>query len=227
MIIAWMVYAAILGALAYAGAAAAERVVAVWSGGRRFALGGRARAATVVPAFLAAGGRTTREQLSPAEFDARAMAGTLEPRASSAAPVMPAARMKQLIGSANITRINRMLIAVDPYVRGAWLLVSGLLVALYLSAIVRLYLRSRWWREGELDGEQVLVAPDLGPAVVGLFSPRIVVPGWARSLDLRARRFMLRHEDEHVRARSPAASRRRSCCCSFRGTPHSGPSLGA
>ena len=48
-----------------------------------------------------------------------------------------------------------------------------------------------------------MVAPNLGPAVIGILEPRVVIPVWAFELDVRSRRFMSRHEDEHIRAADP------------------------
>src|SRR2546428_4222727 len=42
-----------------------------------------------------------------------------------------------------------------------------------------------------------------GPAVAGLWPPRIVLPEWALRLGDRERRLMLAHEDQHVRAWDP------------------------
>jgi hypothetical protein len=46
----------------------------------------------------------------------------------------------------------------------------------------------------------VLLAPDTGPAVVGLLRGRIVLPAWAREADPRVLETMVAHEREHLRA---------------------------
>jgi TonB family protein len=66
-----------------------------------------------------------------------------------------------------------------------------------------LALRRRGWRAAEVDGVPVLVSSDVGPAVVGLFRSRIVLPAWALAADEGARRLVLEHEREHVRAGDP------------------------
>lgn len=53
------------------------------------------------------------------------------------------------------------------------------------------------------DGELVLWTSELGPGVVGVRRPRIVVPDWVRRLDGRRREMLLLHEREHVRCRDP------------------------
>src|SRR5207248_210382 len=70
-------------------------------------------------------------------------------------------------------------------------------------ALVRLSFRRRRWREATLNGICVLIAPDVGPAVIGAARPRVVIPSWSLSLDDQSRSLMLRHEAEHIAARDP------------------------
>jgi hypothetical protein len=55
----------------------------------------------------------------------------------------------------------------------------------------------------DIDGVRVVVTPDCGPAVLGIWRQRILIPGWALSLNREARGLMLRHEREHLRALDP------------------------
>jgi len=54
-----------------------------------------------------------------------------------------------------------------------------------------------------VDGHPVLLTTDIGPAVVGVLRPTILLPAWAFALGEADRRLMLEHEAEHVRARDP------------------------
>lgn len=58
--------------------------------------------------------------------------------------------------------------------------------------------RSGWDREALL-GVPVRVAPDFGPAVVGIRKPEIVVPRWVLTLPDESLSLILRHETEHLR----------------------------
>ncbi|HEX2191067.1 MAG TPA: M56 family metallopeptidase [Longimicrobiaceae bacterium] len=49
----------------------------------------------------------------------------------------------------------------------------------------------------------MLVSRDTGPAVVGLFRSRIVLPEWAAGADAARRDLLLEHELEHLRAGDP------------------------
>ena len=75
-----------------------------------------------------------------------------------------------------------------------------MLTALMLVGAMTLARQRRQWREAIVSGEPALLSPTTGPAVVGLLSPRIVLPGWALGLDAASLDLILRHEREHVRA---------------------------
>jgi beta-lactamase regulating signal transducer with metallopeptidase domain len=86
-------------------------------------------------------------------------------------------------------------------VGSAWLLLS--LVALVLLSVVHLRIRRarREWAEAELFGTRVRIAPDVGPAVVGVVRPQIVVPRWLLSRSPSEQALVLAHEREHLRGR--------------------------
>jgi TonB family protein len=82
-----------------------------------------------------------------------------------------------------------------------WLCASLLLLA-HLALALQAVARAQ--REGKprfVDGVPVLVTRGLGPAVAGVRRPRIVVPEWLLDLDAALRTVVLRHEQEHCRAR--------------------------
>jgi TonB family protein len=78
----------------------------------------------------------------------------------------------------------------------------ALLLYLAVSAL-RIRAEGRGWRRGEVDGVAVLVSEATGPAALGLFRGRVVLPEWALSLDEGLRRLLVLHEAEHVRAKDP------------------------
>ncbi|RPI64595.1 MAG: hypothetical protein EHM50_00425, partial [Lysobacterales bacterium] len=60
---------------------------------------------------------------------------------------------------------------------------------------------ARRWPTVEVDGAPVLVSEQLGPAVLGLLRPHVVVPRWLLEAPEHVRAIALRHEREHVAAR--------------------------
>lgn len=82
----------------------------------------------------------------------------------------------------------------------AWLLASITLALVLLAGRARLLRASSRWRGTEVDGVPVRLSEAVGPAVVGLLRPRIVLPAWANALPKAERALIIRHELEHVRA---------------------------
>ena len=85
----------------------------------------------------------------------------------------------------------------------AMLWVAGSVATLFVLALVHLRLRRarRVWPEAELHGSRVRIAPRVGPAVVGVVRPEIVVPRWLLGCTPDEQRLVLTHESEHLRAR--------------------------
>lgn len=82
----------------------------------------------------------------------------------------------------------------------AWLLLSLATAAAPALAAVSLRRRRRGWREASLAGSAVLVAADAGPAVVGLWPARIVVPAWLLAAPPQRQALVLAHEQSHIDA---------------------------
>lgn len=90
---------------------------------------------------------------------------------------------------------------LDLLLAAVWLCASVVLLA-HLTLALRMVMRAQ--REGTsrvVDGVPVLVTRGLGPAVAGVLHSRIVVPEWLLDLDASLRTIVLRHEQEHCRAR--------------------------
>ena len=81
-------------------------------------------------------------------------------------------------------------------------LASSLGLALLLLRTHRMLTdeRSRW-PTSSVSGRDVYVSTDRGPAVAGVLRPWIVLPRWSLDLPEAELRFVVLHEEEHVRAR--------------------------
>ncbi|WP_017464086.1 M56 family metallopeptidase [Dyella ginsengisoli] len=96
--------------------------------------------------------------------------------------------------------------APDPvamWLRTGWLVLSVLALCALLVGAALLQRRKRGWREATMCGEHVLVAADAGPAVAGLWQPRIVVPAWLLQASEQQQRDVLAHERSHLEAGDP------------------------
>lgn len=84
-----------------------------------------------------------------------------------------------------------------------WLLLSGAVTLRFGAAVWTLRRSIRDGETASYNGQRLLLTTETGPAVVGLFQPRIVVPGWFGSLDRTYREMVIRHEREHARTHDP------------------------
>ena len=107
------------------------------------------------------------------------------------------------VGAATAARGREAPIVSDRVLGSAWLAASAV-VALWLVATQRrLRRRLRAYPPRIVDGQRVLVSSGLGPAVVGVVRPQIVLPEWALSVPESDRRIIVAHETEHRQAHDP------------------------
>jgi TonB family protein len=92
---------------------------------------------------------------------------------------------------------------LDVPLRWGWGLASVAMLFVLAVAVARLVSQRRRWRQAAVDGRLVLVSGNIGPAVVGVWGPRVVLPEWALALPAHDRELMLAHEEQHVRASDP------------------------
>jgi beta-lactamase regulating signal transducer with metallopeptidase domain len=84
-----------------------------------------------------------------------------------------------------------------------WAVLSVLAFLVYFIVHGRLGRAKRAWPSAELHGARVRLAPDAGPAVIGLVRPEIVVPRWLLQRTAAEQRMVIAHEAEHLRAHDP------------------------
>src|SRR4051812_32852836 len=199
MLLSWMAYAWLFAAVVAIGAMAADRTFSIWRRATRGVWVTALIASAVIPVTLALSPRRVviesidtagdaRWSVDPSSFGAPTRS-TTAPRAAAPAPSV--ATQWQIPASWN--RTAGML----------WLTASVLLLAMIARSFALLRRRHRSWARVQLDGLEVLVAHDVGPAVAGVVKPSIVLPEWALRLEGERRRMMLRHEMEHIRAGDP------------------------
>jgi hypothetical protein len=91
--------------------------------------------------------------------------------------------------------------SLDMALTFAWPSMSVLLLILLAGGLVRIVHAARGWRRMRLEDGDVLVAPNFGPALVGIVRPEIVLPEWSLQLDRELLRIAWLHEAEHRAAR--------------------------
>ena len=96
---------------------------------------------------------------------------------------------------------GQILTFMDRFTPLVWLGSSAALLSVLAVGLTLLRLRSRRWTHTRLDGEEVALSHDFGPALVGVLHPVIVMPHWVLGLSDHERTLALRHEVEHRNAR--------------------------
>lgn len=199
MIAPWMLYAALLGALVSLVALPLERVAALWRMPRR----GIWMAAIAASAFVPLGVLMTPAAPPPATQP------SLEVGEVTAGPIAALEMERSAVGrlrervTASMTAAGRAVQPLDRPLAVIWGASSLAVLLLLAGSALRLHRHRRGWELRVVDGAEVLVADDLGPAALLGPAPGIVLPRWALDLDAPLRRLVLRHELEHRAAGDP------------------------
>ena len=194
MIATWMFYACVVSACFGLAALALERVHRLFERPRRFVWAAPIAASLLVPvAGLVLPGVPAPLSVAPGLVSigdrVAALAGT------GRAPAVASSSVQSTIGPV-IAALSRPLLAL-------WAGASLVLALGLLRAGIGLRRSAREWRAVVVDGTEVMVAPDIGPAVVRLGGLKVVLPEWALAAEPAARSMMLLHEQEHREARDP------------------------
>jgi TonB family protein len=103
--------------------------------------------------------------------------------------------------SALVDRAGASIDGAESAARWLWALASLMSLIVYAGGCTAIARRRRQWRAATINGVPVLVAPDTGPAVVGVWSTDIVVPEWVLSFAPERLDLLLQHEQTHDTAR--------------------------
>jgi beta-lactamase regulating signal transducer with metallopeptidase domain len=189
MIALWLFYGCALGALLGLGALAIERVAGLLHAPTRWAWLGALVATVALPVTLA-----LRPQMATPSSAVASVTQTNQLPSSSGAVVT--SHRPPRFRAATLDSLTTPLLV-------AWALGAALLAGMLMRSWVAQRRARRRWRRIAVEGRQVLVAPEAGPAVVGVGRLEILMPEWAVAGDPTALRLMLRHEEQHVQARDP------------------------
>ena len=177
--ISWMLYCIVVGALLVAAARAAEWVASLAG------LPVRWTWAVAIMITFALGAvaplrRTAVRQEAPVSS-----AG-----ASVTLPLESIAEIEQRLPS-----------STNSYVVVAWAIASVALMVLIAGVHARVRRAGAAWPVADLHGTRVRVSPRVGPVVVGVSRPEIVVPQWLLERTADEQRLVIAHEAEHLAAR--------------------------
>ena len=190
----WMMYAALVTLTLSAAALAAERAAKVRRAATRWVWMAAMAGSLVLPTVIA----TASIQLPDALKSG--MASTSAPivlRDTTSIPMPPV--LLELGNEQPYATSDD----IDTLARGIWIGASALMLLILATGSVLLHRRKHGWNEGCVRGEHVLIAPDAGPAVVGLMRSRIVVPLWLLQASEAQQQCTITHERSHLDARDP------------------------
>lgn len=189
----WMAYALLLSLLLAAAARIGEEGLDLYERPLRWvwivAMAGAVVGPVVAYALAAAGPVGGGSGLAAGAASVGAGAGT------GGALAVPLAA--EVVGGAGTGLAGRLRF-LDPWLLGGWAAASVATAGWLLAGWARLRVRRREWTEAEIDGVEVLISPDEGPAITGFLQGMILLPSWFDELDRDLRPLVLRHEREHL-----------------------------
>jgi TonB family protein len=186
MLVLWMAYAVLVGAVVVGTALLLERGVQT----RRRWLWAAAQLLAVLLPVL------------PPAF--RRLAGGQGSLDIVFGPVVPAVRgaLTDALGGAGAATTT--LADLQGPAVWMWIGTSVVLLVVVTGGMLRMRRLRRGWSRQVVDGSPVLLSEHLGPAVVGVRAPDIVLPRWVLELPPAERALILAHEEAHRRGGDPA-----------------------
>jgi hypothetical protein len=202
MTIAWMIYVLLVGVLLTVGAACVEDVM------RAAKLPTRWVWAAALLATVGFAGYALRNFTAPAATVSQinANVGTVVnvPTQSPHGLAVSIDAMRAGIARVTARSVSAISVHVPSKVVMAalavWAAVSVVLLLVHIGVSARVIRQRRAWPIADLPGGTARVAPALGPAVIGLASPEIVVPEWLLEKSKEEQRLVMVHEQEHIAA---------------------------
>ncbi|HKE93619.1 MAG TPA: M56 family metallopeptidase [Povalibacter sp.] len=190
--LAWMLYVLMVTLLLCAGAFLAERVARLRGARTRGIWIAAILASLLLPSVIASISVQVPDLLNAPRTQA-----VIELRNVTSQRLSP---VTWIAGSAEQPRGWR---EIDPLLIRSWITVSiGMLLALLVSG-ARLMRQKRTWDRATVLSTHVYITEDVGPAVVGLLRPSIVMPRWLTHADPSRQAAVLAHEQSHLDARDP------------------------
>lgn len=181
--IAWMAYAALVGAIVAVAGLAMERLAAAVGRPRRIAWLVALPLAVAIP--LTGGWDGSAQPAADSAATPVVIDGAVVVDLRSATPPLP---VPQGRATGRIALLG-------------WVAGSLASLAVLGSVLVMVARGRRRWERRRVNGADFYVSRRFGPALVGVARPEVVIPSWVLQLEPGARDAIIRHEAEHARAR--------------------------
>jgi beta-lactamase regulating signal transducer with metallopeptidase domain len=188
----WMLYVIVVSLFLSGAALAAERAERLRRGSTRWVWAMGIVASLLVPASIAS-----------VSIQLPQIPNFVTPSVSQRVVALRQITAKELSPSTFLGAGARQFAArpsLDTLLKRAWFAASvAMLLALLFSAAYLFY-RKRRWERGTIAGASVYITEHAGPAVVGIFRPRIVIPRWVQKASLEIQEHVIAHEQAHLAA---------------------------
>lgn len=188
MIAAWMIYALVVALLVSCAALSAERIAILRRLQSRWIWVAAMLLTLVLPLMFAWQGARTSER------PARALA------ALATQDQRPVYELTPIAWVGGATPVVARRVALDTWLLAGWSAMSALALVTLTIGWLQLRRRLRFATDDQVGGVNVSISHDVGPAVVGIVRPRIVIPRWLLQQDATTQRIVLTHEREHLSA---------------------------
>jgi bla regulator protein blaR1 len=190
--LAWMLYVIMVTLLLSIGAFFAERAARLTRGRTRWIWLTAIVASLLIPTVVASVSVQLPDFVSPRV--AQKMVVLREATTQVLSPVM------WISGSAGVPGGWRNF---DGTLTMLWRAASAAMLFALLASGIHVLVRKRRWKLSTVSGAQVYVTEGVGPAVVGLLRPRIVVPRWVTMAPAPHQTSVIAHEQSHLDAHDP------------------------
>ena len=187
MIAAWMAYALVIASLVSVAALIAERIAILRRRPSRWIWVAALLLSLALPMLFAWNGARPSER-----------AAALVALAAQGRP--PLYEQSPIAWVGGDSPIVTRRIPLDTWLLAGWSALSAIALATLSMGWMQLTRRLLSAVDGNVDGAKVTVTHDIGPAVIGIVHPRIVIPRWLLQQDAATQQIALAHEQEHVRA---------------------------
>jgi beta-lactamase regulating signal transducer with metallopeptidase domain len=133
------------------------------------------------------------------------------------APISRSERFLEVVGTSSIASVdtagsgalsarmpplqNAVTQKIDQWLGVAWLCSSALASLMFALGLHALRREQRLGSVSVVAGHPVVITESLGPAVIGLAHPTILLPKWIRQMSARQREMVMAHELQHVQAK--------------------------
>jgi hypothetical protein len=197
MMLGWMVYAVVVALMLGGAAFVAERSAQLRRAPTRWLWAGSILASVMLPVVMSSVAAPTAGGPGGAGGPAPQLLIPFGRRAPRI--LQPSAWVTATDGGASV-EIPDAAISLDAILLGAWAAASAVIGLAIAFGSVRLHQRKRAWTLQLIAGAPVYISEDVGPAVVGLLHPSIVVPRWIADAAPQTQALVVAHERSHLDA---------------------------